>query len=230
MSSCRFGGPSKRQAGAISQARVFNCDGSGNYCRKSFQLKKEKDFPAQCRCSYASCSVATASFQTTLEVSSGRKVGNACLLAYNNHAACASEAPVWFGCVWRGQNGFHFGAWGVLHIVVLGSSLGPICKLCYVFDMFFGIWLKGGAQGWVCATGTWCGAEQVLVLTVHASRKWTPPIQRQLGGGGSGMLVKAECQQEVEAAHPAPAWQVQCCDLSSTTYEKGRAWSAEAGA
>ena len=95
---------------------------------------------------------------------------------------------------------------GLLHIVVLGSSLGPICKLCYVFDMFFGIWLKGGAQGWVCATGTWCGAEQVPVLTVHASRKWTPPIQRQLGGGGSGMLVKAECQQEVEAAHPAPAW------------------------
>ena len=72
--------------------------------------------------------------------------------------------------------------------------------------------------------------EQVPVLTVHASRKRTPPIQRQLGGGGSGMLVKAECQQEVEAAHPAPAWQVQCCDLSSTTYEKGRAWSAEAGA
>ena len=48
--------------------------------------------------------------------------------------------------------------------------------------------------------------EQVPVLTVHASRKRTPPIQRQLGGGGSGMLVKAECQQEVEAAHPAPAW------------------------
>ena len=41
--------------------------------------------------------------------------------------------------------------------------------------------------------------EQVPVLTVHASR--TPPIQRQLGGGGgSGMLVKAECQQEAEAA------------------------------
>ena len=32
---------------------------------------------------------------------------------------------------------------GLLHIVVLGSSLGPIYKLCYVFDMFFGIGLKG---------------------------------------------------------------------------------------
>ena len=140
-----------------------------------------------------------------------------------------SARLVWLRVAWSKR----FSFWclgGVLHIVVLGSSLGPICKLCYVFDMFFGIWLKGGAQGWVCATGTWCGAEQVPVLTVHASKKRTPPIQRQLGGGGNGMLVKAECQQEVEAAHPAPAWQVQCCDLSSTTYEKGRAWSAEAGA
>ena len=54
---------------------------------------------------------------------------------------------------------------------------------------------------------------------VHASRKWKPPIQRQLGGGGSGMpagsgsrpssaslgAVEVECQHEVEAAHPAPA-------------------------
>ena len=35
---------------------------------------------------------------------------------------------------------------------------------------------------------------------VHASRTWKLPIQRQLGA------VDAECRQEVEAAHPAPAW------------------------
>ena len=54
--------------------------------------------------------------------------------------------------------------------------------------------------------------EQVPVLTVHASRKRTPPIQRQLGGGGSGMLVKAECQQEAEAARqevtPIVTWMI----------------------
>ena len=105
-----------------------------------------------------------------------------------------------------GVTGFHFGAWGgcstLLFLVQVWAPSANFA-MSLICSLVFG---SRGAQGWVGAAGTWCGAEQVLVLTVHASRKRTPPIQRQLGGGGSGMLVKAECQQEVEAAHPAPAW------------------------
>ena len=39
----------------------------------------------------------------------------------------------------------------------------------------------------------------VAVLTVHAIRKWKPPIQRQLGGGGSGIPPAKRAKTEPEA-------------------------------
>ena len=101
---------------------------------------------------------------------------------------------------------------GLLHIVVLGSSLGPICKLCYVFDMFFGIWLKGVPKAglapqehgaapneFLCSPFMPAGSgsrpssassgagEAECQWKRNASRKRKLPIQRQLGGGGSEM-------------------------------------------